>query len=238
MKRLALTALASGLAIAAATPAVAAPLLSGTSGVTFNTFDPTTQGTLLDSLSSVGDAATFDAIMRTAVYRNTFGTLDFYYQVSLTQIDSGDEVNRLTGASFAGYGVDAFVRTTAGGIFLAAANPNSDGPGGTSVGFTSTASRNGNIATPFGGNVVRADFGMNGLEAAGETSATYIFRTNAVDFARTGTFATIDGSTVTITAFEAIGPAVPEPATWAMMIAGFGMIGGVMRRRKTTVAFA
>lgn len=27
---------------------------------------------------------------------------------------------------------------------------------------------------------------------------------------------------------------VPEPATWAMMIAGFGMIGGTMRRRKVT----
>ena len=34
--------------------------------------------------------------------------------------------------------------------------------------------------------------------------------------------------------------AVPEPATWAMMIGGFGMIGGAMRsrRRKTTVSFA
>lgn len=34
--------------------------------------------------------------------------------------------------------------------------------------------------------------------------------------------------------------AVPEPATWAMMIGGFGAVGGAMRyrRRKTTVAFA
>ena len=32
--------------------------------------------------------------------------------------------------------------------------------------------------------------------------------------------------------------AVPEPATWAMMIMGFGMVGGVMRRRSTKVAFA
>ena len=31
--------------------------------------------------------------------------------------------------------------------------------------------------------------------------------------------------------------AVPEPATWAMMIAGFGLVGGAMRRRRTTVAF-
>jgi hypothetical protein len=34
--------------------------------------------------------------------------------------------------------------------------------------------------------------------------------------------------------------AVPEPASWAMMIGGFGMVGGSMRRRrrKTTVSFA
>ena len=39
---------------------------------------------------------------------------------------------------------------------------------------------------------------------------------------------------------NAVGGAVPEPATWAMMIGGFGAIGGTMRyrRRKTTVAFA
>lgn len=29
-----------------------------------------------------------------------------------------------------------------------------------------------------------------------------------------------------------VGGAVPEPSTWAMMILGFGMIGGVMRRRQ------
>jgi hypothetical protein len=26
---------------------------------------------------------------------------------------------------------------------------------------------------------------------------------------------------------------VPEPASWAMMIAGFGLVGGSMRRRST-----
>lgn len=43
-----------------------------------------------------------------------------------------------------------------------------------------------------------------------------------------------DNYTVTI----AVSPAVPEPTTWAMMIAGFGMIGGAMRRRTTRVRFA
>jgi hypothetical protein len=31
---------------------------------------------------------------------------------------------------------------------------------------------------------------------------------------------------------------VPEPATWAMMILGFGVIGAGMRRRRVNVSFA
>ncbi|MBT2187667.1 PEPxxWA-CTERM sorting domain-containing protein [Sphingobium sp. H33] len=33
-------------------------------------------------------------------------------------------------------------------------------------------------------------------------------------------------------------PGVPEPATWAMMIAGMGLAGAAMRARKSAVAFA
>jgi hypothetical protein len=32
-------------------------------------------------------------------------------------------------------------------------------------------------------------------------------------------------------------PAVPEPATWAMMLTGFGLMGGVMRRRSVRTRF-
>jgi len=35
-----------------------------------------------------------------------------------------------------------------------------------------------------------------------------------------------------------VGGAVPEPASWAMMIGGIGLIGGAMRRRSVKVAFA
>jgi hypothetical protein len=31
---------------------------------------------------------------------------------------------------------------------------------------------------------------------------------------------------------------VPEPASWAMMVGGFGMMGAMMRRRRTVRAVA
>ncbi len=37
---------------------------------------------------------------------------------------------------------------------------------------------------------------------------------------------------------DSVTSAVPEPASWVMMIGGFGMVGASMRRRKTRVAFA
>lgn len=36
---------------------------------------------------------------------------------------------------------------------------------------------------------------------------------------------------VAFTSASAVADAVPEPATWAMMIVGFGLVGGAMRRR-------
>ena len=32
--------------------------------------------------------------------------------------------------------------------------------------------------------------------------------------------------------------AVPEPASWAMMVGGFGLVGGALRRKKANVSFA
>ena len=48
------------------------------------------------------------------------------------------------------------------------------------------------------------------------------------------------GSNITFAAGE-VAPGVPEPATWGMMILGFGTIGLVLRRRgkvRTTVSYA
>jgi len=46
------------------------------------------------------------------------------------------------------------------------------------------------------------------------------------------------GSNATIYATGTATPPIPEPATWAMMMAGLGFAGMVMRRRATKVQFA
>lgn len=38
--------------------------------------------------------------------------------------------------------------------------------------------------------------------------------------------------------FTDLGAAVPEPSTWAMIVLGFGALGGAMRRRKVAVSYA
>lgn len=40
------------------------------------------------------------------------------------------------------------------------------------------------------------------------------------------------------TSVSYVAGAVPEPASWAMMIGGFGVVGGSLRRRRTSVRFA
>ena len=225
MKRIGLIALVSSVALGLGSPAVAAPVLPGASGVVFTAFDAATRGTQLGSIQTgtIG-ATTYTGFLRSAVYLNTLGTLDFYFQVAISTIADGDEVFNLTASSFMGYTVDALVDTTdfdGAGFFTAANNPNLQGPAGS----TTTASRNGS------GSVIRADFGDNGLEAGGQTSATYIFRTNATNYNLGGTFTTQDGSVAQRANFQAAA-AVPEPASWAMMLVGFGGLGMAMRRRK------
>jgi hypothetical protein len=53
-------------------------------------------------------------------------------------------------------------------------------------------------------------------------------------------FNSTGGSPYSASATLAVPPApmVPEPATWGMMLVGFGAMGAMMRRRKTSVSFA
>ncbi len=65
-----------------------------------------------------------------------------------------------------------------------------------------------------------------------------------IGVAFSGTAFSIDfGGTANQTGYDNItfgsaNPGVPEPAAWAMMLAGFGLVGGAMRRRTANVSFA
>ena len=74
------------------------------------------------------------------------------------------------------------------------------------------------------------------------------FGTNFDVVAQTGSYTAFDGAlgndilsgTVTRVTYAAQQAAVPEPASWAMLVIGFGVLGAVMRRpaRRVSIAFA
>ena len=69
---------------------------------------------------------------------------------------------------------------------------------------------------------------------------TFAGSAKSIDFGGTANFTAYDNITFGSAVAGGGSGAVPEPATWAMMIGGFGAIGGAMRyrRRKTSVSFA
>lgn len=75
------------------------------------------------------------------------------------------------------------------------------------------------------------DFNFSYTLASGEGLGFYVGPAGNYTFDSTGLKLLVSSSGVA---------ALPEPATWAMMIGGFGMVGGSMRfrRRKTQVTFA
>lgn len=91
------------------------------------------------------------------------------------------------------------------------------GPGGPGVNF-------GSLIGTFGGNYFKIG-----------TSLTQSFATGGALFARINDINENNSGSFTVNV-----TAVPEPATWAMMISGFGMVGGLMRTRarKTRLTYA
>jgi hypothetical protein len=207
--------LAAATALSFASEASATVLVAGSTSVAPAPFNLATQGTLLASQSQTGTVDTFSATFNQAVYRNTSGFLDFYFQVMRTGAGAigNDDIKRFTNANFTGFTTDVFTLLTdpdGAGIFVASTNGAS----------TTTFSRD-------LGGVLEAAFGTNTLTGT-EIGETVIYRTNATSY-QVGTFGVIDGS---VFGGRTFAPGVPEPATWAMMLLGFGGIGMAMRRRR------
>jgi hypothetical protein len=74
----------------------------------------------------------------------------------------------------------------------------------------------------------------NGQGGPGNGNATAFYKLNAG--AGLDTFRTIYGASSSAVLYG-VSPAVPEPATWGMMLLGFGIVGGALRqRRRATLA--
>ena len=95
----------------------------------------------------------------------------------------------------------------------------------------------------YSGQVTFANGVVTGVENLTVTGGTgrFINATGTVLAMGTLSFGMVNGSTVGIFNGTVNGmlnaPAIPEPASWAMMIAGFGLAGAAARRR-VQVAFA
>ena len=205
------TALALGL-IGAIGAAQATVLNLNVPTTTIETLSTPFAGTLLDSAITVINNASYNGIARSAVYSTSTG-LDFLYQFT-NNSSSVNGIERFTGYNFSSLGaapVSVFQTGAAFGIFTV----------GTETADTSDRTGLGVIGFNF---IPNSHSKIN----PGTTSFTEIIATNATSYVK-GNFGLLDGYGDNAAGFAT---AVPEPESYAMLLAGLGMIGTIIRRRK------
>ena len=169
-------------------------------------------GTLLKTAITKISNISYNGTARTAVY-DTGSGLDFYYQFT-NNASAKNGVERFTAFDFSSLGTSAISVFQTGAAF----------------GIFAVGTESSDYADRSGLNVL----GINFVPAAaskinpGTTSFTQIIRTNARAYTE-GNFGLLDGIGDNAKGFAT---AVPEPESYAMLLAGLGMIGTIIRRRK------
>jgi hypothetical protein len=188
-------------------------------------------GTLLASLTApfTSTLGLDSGTIVSAVFEESGGTLDFYYQVNLSATSTNcgavgqpscDPLGRETDTLFTGFTTSVATRSDgaslSGGIFV----------NGTAIPVS--ADRNST------GDVVGFSFTPPCCSSEiqpGTSSLVLVIATDATNFTA-GNASVIDGGTTTVAAFEPVSPTpTPEPSSLLLLWSGL-LVGGAATRRK------
>ncbi|MBU0801782.1 MAG: choice-of-anchor C family protein [Alphaproteobacteria bacterium] len=169
---------------------------------------------------------------------------------SFTPVGGGDTVS-ITGWEVTGNSVDYIGSYWAAQDLSRSIDLNGNGQGGIRQTFDTVANTVYNVSFWLAGNPDGAPVTKSvTVGATGATTSNYSFDFTGFNkanmgwtnyqysFVATGASTTLSFASQDATSFGAaldnvsVTAAVPEPATWAMMILGFGLVGGAMRRRR------
>lgn len=212
------------VAFLAAAPAQAASFLSGPSSVTLDRNSPFTWTSNLQATNGDGLVGTTGRIQFSFLSANAAGTAwNFSYLVDNTSTgaSAGSE---LSSFGFNTSGTPSGV-ASGGALFTAQLNGgNFNGLGQRDVCFYAGPNCNGGSSS--GVNVSQAPVTGTFLITFAVSRADLVLSDFAARWQSTGS--RLEGSA----SGEGVNQAVPEPATWGMMLFGFGGLGYAMRRRQ------
>src|ERR1035438_2605442 len=183
----------------------------------------TDPGTLLASesepFSFTTTGGTTSGFVDSAVFQETGGTLDFYYQV-LNNANSASALARMTATSFVGFTTGTAVGFRVDGGSL----PGSEFVDGSVAPITADMNSNGSVI----------GFSFNPPDSAkiapGLVSNVLVISTDATNFTA-GNASVIDGGAATVASFQPSASTVPEPRFYSLLLF-VGIVAGAVFYRK------